>query len=454
MRLTLVQKVLLSIVVLFLVTSSALSLVVASQIKEAYLSEQKRNVAEFVQKQARQHLNKTDFQTNDAATLPRFITYQDEIITPEIVRVKIYDTKGIVLYSDEKELIGQYLFAEEPDELKEILEGNIVAGIATPSKTENIYERQYGQLLEIYTPIAFDNSGVVGIVETYYQLNVLNGEILKSQLYLIGSIAVFFTILLVLLFLIVKRASRTLIEQDKQLKADILKEQEYSSLKNEFIKMSSHQLRTPASAIKWSLEILADEKNSTFSADQRELLKSIGASTESLISIIDNSLTISDIKPDYFVLEEDTYSLLDLTRDALKNREKKIGEKKLIIELTPSQSLSNINLRKDAMNLVVGKLIDNAIDYTPVGGKINVFISQKDKRQYFEIRDTGIGIPESDQAKIFDKLFRAGNSIDQKNVGSGLSLYIVKKIVDGYTGKIRFISNQSGSSFVFEIPTI
>lgn len=453
MKLSLVKKVLISVIVLFIVTAAILSYAVANQIRQAYLSEQKRNVAEFVEKQARQHLSKEDFQTkNIAATLPKFAVYQNEIITLQIVRVKIYNTKGIVIYSDQKELIGQNLFADDPNELSEILQGNVVADIAKPDKAENIYEKQYKQLLEIYTPIKFDDSNIVGVVEVYYQLDVLNSEIFKSQTYLVASIGFIFAILFVVIFFIVKKASKTIIEQDKQLKVDIQKVSEYASLKDEFIRMSSHQLRTPASAIKWSVELLKDASTGKMSEEQNKLLESIDISNESLIAIVDNLLIVSDIKQDYFILEKEAYALLGVTQEVLKNKEEKIKKKNLTVTVTSSQYVKNITLRKDAIKKVVSNLLDNAIDYTPAKGNITIQITQKEANVAFEITDTGIGIPENEKTKVFDKFFRASNSIEQKNVGSGLSLYIVKKILEGYNGKIWLESNKNGSKFIFEIP--
>ncbi|HKY74144.1 MAG TPA: HAMP domain-containing sensor histidine kinase, partial [Patescibacteria group bacterium] len=440
MKLTLVQKVLISIVSLFVATSVILSVIVSMQIKQTYLDEQKRNVVDFARKQVQQHLTLADFQSTDfsptSPTTTRFKAYQDEILTPEIVRIKIYNTKGIVLYSDQKDLIGQYLFAEEPEELQEILEGNIVAEIAKPDKKENIYEKQYKQLLEIYTPIYFGNSTVVGIVETYYNLDLLNNDILLSQIFLVVSIALIFLILFVLLFLIVQRASRTIIEQDKQLQEDILKEREYSSLKDEFIRMSSHQLRTPATAIKWSVEALNDESIGKINEKQNTLLQSILSNTNTLISIVNNLITAAHIKPDYFVFEKDGYSLYDVTQEIVKARAEEIEKKKITVTIAPNSGITMIHPKKEAIETVVHFLVDNAVDYTADGGTVSISIVQKEKMQYFEIKDSGIGIPDKDKEKIFDKLFRASNSIDKKNAGSGLSLFIAKRIIEGFGGKI------------------
>lgn len=453
MKITLVQKVLLSVIALFIAASALVSIVVARQIKQAYVSEQKRNVADIVRRQAKQHLALTDFRGHNPSVLPRFIAYQNEIITQEIVRIKIYDTAGVVLYSDQAELIGQNLFAEEPGELKEILRGTVVADISKPNKKENVYEKQYAQLLEIYTPISFDNSGVVGIIEIYYNLDVLSGEILRAQTYIVATIASVFAVLFSLLFIIVRRASHTIIRQDKQLQEDIRKEQEYSSLKDEFIRLSSHQLRTPASAIKWSVELLSDESTGTRNEQQKKLIQSIRVNTETLISIINNFLVVADIKPDYFVFEKDSYALVDITEQTINIMEEKIKKKNLTVTVVPVQTIQQITPRKDAVEKVITILLDNALDYTPEGGKITIRISQKGTRQQFAITDTGIGIPQGEQGKIFDKLFRASNSIEQKNAGSGLSLYIAKKIIEGYAGTMWFASGKNGSTFTFEIPT-
>lgn len=453
MKLTLVQKVLISVIFLFIVTSSVLSIAVASQIKQAYLGEQKRNVAEFVQKQALQHLNSTLFNTNDYESIfSKFLEFQNEIITKEIVRIKIYNTKGVVLYSDQKDLIGQNLFAEEPEELKEILLGNVIAGISKPDKKENIYEKQYNQLLEIYTPIFFEDTGVAGVIEVYYNLDLLSSEILQSQTYLIISIGLIFTILFILLFILVKNASRKIIEQDKQLQIDIKKEQEYSSLKDEFIRLSSHQLRTPASAIKWTVEVLNDNDTGQLNADQKKLLETITESTNTLVSIVDNFLVVADIKPDYFTLEKSAYPLSDLIAEILKNKTDKFNHKNLNVTFNLSHGLNKINLKKEALTRVINILIDNAIDYSRKNGNILIELSQINNKQQFLIKDNGIGIPMNEQTKIFDKLFRASNSIEQKNSGSGLSLFIAKQIIEGYSGKIWFVSNKNGSAFTFEIP--
>jgi signal transduction histidine kinase len=454
MKLTLTQKVVASVICVSLIASALTGWLVAKEVKNVYLSEQQRNVADLVQNQARIQLRSADFQVSQAElNQPRFATYSKSIATSKVVRVKIYDTNGIVLYSDEAELIGQKLFGEEEEELREILSGQVVADISKPNKKENAFESQFGELLEIYVPISFNTNEVVGIVETYFQLDLLNKSILKSQLYLVTSILSIFLLLLITLFLLVRKASQTLLKQSAQLKKDIEKEKEYSAIKDEFIEMSSHQLRTPASAIKWLLELFTEQTKPSLNKEQREALDSIKTNNELLISIVNNLLIVSSIKPDYFTFENKPYNLAELINEVLKNNKQKIKSKQIQLTLKTADDLPQISIKKSALLLVLKSLIENALDYTPPAGTITILVTVKNKHFLsLTISDTGIGVPQSEQTHLFDKFFRAKNAVEQKNVGSGLGLYIAKKIAQGYKGDIQFSPLVKGSQFILELP--
>lgn len=451
MKYNLVRRILLLVIALFIGTSALLGILVSIQMKHAFLEEQKRSIAEIVQHRVKLHLNKEYFQSNNTnSNLPKFIEFKDEMLSSNIVRIKIYDSDGVVLYSDAPQLIGQKLFSDEPSVLQEILSGKVVADISNPNKTEDIYEKNFGQLLEIYVPIYFDNNNqVAGIIEVYYKVDILQHAIKQSQIILIAYICIIFAILFLFLYLIVRRASRKLLEQDRQLKKDIQKEKEYSSLKDEFITMSSHQLRTPASAIKWSLELLREGE---LSEDQKKLVDSSNLNNEKLIVIVNNLITASGIKSDYFTFEKKGYSLKKTVTELLKSKEQLIDKKKTTVNLNAPDNLAEINIKTSAITKITNILIDNAIIYTKTGGKIDIQITQSNDRQKFLIKDNGIGIPAKEQSKVFEKFFRASNAIEQSNVGSGLSLYIARTIVEGYEGKIGFESNKEGSMFIFEIP--
>lgn len=453
-RISLLQKVILSVVLLLFLALAIQVVFVSLQIQSIYLNTQKNNIAQFVQKQALQHLRPTDFHANPPSLKEaQFEQFTEEITTDEIVRVKIYNTEGVVLYSDEKSLIGQKLFQGEEDELAEILDGTVVAEIADLNKEENVFEKQYGKLLEIYTPIYFGDSRVEGIVESYYRLDILDQEIVKSQLYSVIELFAVFAILSVVLFGILKNASRQLVEQKKQLEIDVAKEKEYSKLKAEFISLASHQLRTPAASVHWSLELIKDEM-ATLTKNQKAAVESSYENIETLISIVNRMLTVAKIKPDYFTFEPSPYRFDRFLGEVLKQKSKALTNKQLDLKIKQQETSYMITIQKEALSIILNSLIDNAIVYSKPGATITITLSKPTSSKLrFDIKDTGIGIPLNEHKKVFQEFFRAKNSIEQKNAASGLSLYIVKKIIDGYGEKISFISSPSGTTFSFTLST-
>ena len=235
---------------------------------------------------------------------------------------------------------------------------------------------------------------------------------------------------------------------------DVTHEKELDHAKDEFINLSSHQLRTPASTIKWSIELLREDGVGLLNKEQQELLESIDLSNEKTISIIGNLLLISKMQPHYFRFDQVGNSVEELVRDTLE-KTTAIEKKKLLVHTQFSRNLKKTLIRKEALEVIIKNLIGNAVDYTPDGGKITIALTQPgDNTQRFTITDTGIGIPKKEQPMVFGKFFRASNAIEQKNVGSGLGLHLVKKIIDGYKGSVSFESSSKGSIFTIEIPTV
>ena len=140
--------------------------------------------------------------------------------------------------------------------------------------------------------------------------------------------------------------------------------------------------------------------------------------------------------------------------------------KKLISRFKPFVLASNIEIKFEAgenlpqvftdahqIEIVIENLFDNAIRYAKGGGEIKIKLEQRDKTLYFEIKDTGVGIPKDDQKFIFQKFFRSENAIRQQTQGSGLGLFIAKSIIERFHGQIGFESEENkGSTFWFTLP--
>jgi signal transduction histidine kinase len=433
-KLSLTQKVALTSIFLFFLTSASVGYLVSTSIRNAYLTEQQREIALSVQNQAHRHLTADDFKkiNND-----NFRDFRMEISTPDTVRIKVYDTNGVILFSDKEELIGQ-VDTTDNKEFDDALRGLTTANISKPDKEENIYEQSFDELLEIYVPIVFDDSTVTGVVETYIQLSSLTIEIKNSQIKATILSAAIISSAFIILFIIVKNASKTLIKQDKQLKLDIEKEREYSSLKDEFINLASHQLRTPATGIKWAIET--------------NDLKTAKLKTDEMITIINSLLTLSELKPDYYKYEKKAFSLTQLLEKILREKRKSAQEKKQDIIFEADNGDFQTKIKKEAVTKIFNVLVQNAIDYSKKDSQIKILLKKSPKKIIFEILDHGIGIPEPERSKVFEKFFRASNAIEGRNAGSGLSLYIASTIARGFKGKLSYKSINKGTKFVLELP--
>ncbi len=116
--------------------------------------------------------------------------------------------------------------------------------------------------------------------------------------------------------------------------------------------------------------------------------------------------------------------------------------------------MPQVSIDVEKVKLAIQNLFENAIHYTPSGGKILISLESKDKQVQFSIKDTGIGIPEDQQHRVFSKFFRASNVLRKETEGTGLGLFIAKNIIEAHNGKIWFESKEDkGSTFYFTIPT-
>jgi len=220
---------------------------------------------------------------------------------------------------------------------------------------------------------------------------------------------------------------------------DVSRHKELSRAKTDFVNIASHQLRTPLSIIKWYLDYLISGDAGSINDEQKKYLTEAYRGNERLIELVNGLLDVSRIDLGTFSIKPELVDITAIVEKAIEKFANLIKKNKLIIK-KEVEGMPKINLDPRLTEITFEHIISNSIKYTPAGGVIKIIIKKDNKNALIEISDTGCGIPEEQQPKIFSKLFRAENAKKMESVGTGLGLYVVKAIMDKSGGKIWFKS--------------
>jgi signal transduction histidine kinase len=223
--------------------------------------------------------------------------------------------------------------------------------------------------------------------------------------------------------------------------------------KDEFVSIASHQLRTPLTALKGYTGMLLDEDAGPINDKQREYLKEIKNANDRMIDLITALLNVSRVDLGVFVVEPESVDLKKVAESVLSELEMKIKEKGLKMSTSFEKNIPLVKADLKITRMIFQNLLTNAVKYTPARGSVSLNIKKDGSAILISVSDTGYGIPEDAQSKIFTKMFRADNARLKDPSGTGLGLYIVKATVEQTGGKIWFKSKENkGSTFYFTIP--
>jgi signal transduction histidine kinase len=228
---------------------------------------------------------------------------------------------------------------------------------------------------------------------------------------------------------------------------------ELDQAKDEFISMASHQLRTPLTTIKGYLSMMQEGDAGKLTPAQEEFVGYAFGSSERMVNLISDLLNVSRLSAGRFLIQTKPTDMVAMIRDEVRQLETHASAKhiKLIFE-PPPHSLPPAEIDDNKTRQVVMNFIDNAIYYTQAG-EVRVMLEQSGDKVRLEVHDTGIGVPEKARKKLFSKFFRADNAQVVRPDGTGLGLYLAKRVVEDQGGTILFNSVEGkGSMFGFELP--
>jgi signal transduction histidine kinase len=237
----------------------------------------------------------------------------------------------------------------------------------------------------------------------------------------------------------------------QRLLADITKLQQVDSLKNEFITITSHNLRTPLTIIKGNIDLL---KTSSLPQETAKIIRSISRSAARLGSFAEDMLTIASIEANNEAFEMQDITITDLVSNNLRESfDSAAAQKGIALNWRINDPAAVVNVSSEHIRAVIRNLLDNAIKFTDQAGQVDFSIALHDSALVITVHDTGIGISADEQNKLFTKFHRGTNIMEYDYAGTGIGLYVTKLITEAQHGSIKVASELGkGSTFTVSFP--
>ncbi len=240
-------------------------------------------------------------------------------------------------------------------------------------------------------------------------------------------------------------------EATAKLKRSNDKLKEMDETKDEFISMASHQLRTPLTSVKGYLSMVLEGDAGKVPENQKQLLNQAYISAQRMVYLIADLLNVSRLKTGKFIIDATPTDLVEMVESEISQLSEVAKSRKISLEFNQPKEFPLLSLDETKTRQVVMNFIDNAIYYTPSGGKIKVELKTDRYHAYFLVKDNGLGVPKDEQPHLFTKFYRAKNAQKARPDGTGLGLFMAKKVISEQGGSILFESTEGkGSTFGFK----
>lgn len=236
----------------------------------------------------------------------------------------------------------------------------------------------------------------------------------------------------------------------KKLQETNVKLRALDETKDDFISMASHQLRTPLTSVKGYLSMVLEGDAGEVSPQEKAMLQQAFFSAQRMVYLIADLLNVSRLKTGKFIIEPTKVNLATVVGQEIEQLKETAKSRQLTLSYDQPKNFPEVMLDETKTRQVIMNFVDNAIYYTPAGGQITVKLMDSPATIELRVQDNGIGVPKSEQHHLFTKFYRAGNARKARPDGTGLGLFMAKKVIAAQGGSIVFESQEGkGSTFGF-----
>jgi signal transduction histidine kinase len=241
-------------------------------------------------------------------------------------------------------------------------------------------------------------------------------------------------------------------ERTNDLQTALAKLSELSQLKSNFISNISHELRTPLTHIKGYLDLFADESLGSLTVAQKNAMDVLLRAEGRLEQLIDDLIRFTLAERGEFTLHLGNFTIAELIKPGIERSARAAQNREISIDIIIPDGLPSVKADDEKISWVILQLLDNAIKFTPKGGRVLIAAEPENDLVIFSVTDTGIGIPKERFGELFEPFHQLDSSERRKYGGTGLGLALVNKIIDAHGSTIRIKSEVGvGTRFEFSL---
>jgi PAS domain S-box-containing protein len=240
----------------------------------------------------------------------------------------------------------------------------------------------------------------------------------------------------------------------EELQASMLERaQDLDRAKSDFVSRISHELRSPLTSVLGYLELLGEGDPGPLTREQQRMLEVMGRNGRRLLALIEDLLLLSRIEAGTVTVTYEPVRMEPIIRNVCDSFEHAISTAHLNVRLDVQPGVE-LNGDPAQLQRLVANLVSNAVKFTPPGGEVDILCHRDADEVIVQVHDTGIGVPEDEQARLFTRFFRSSISMERETQGTGLGLFIVKHVAEAHGGMVGAVSAPGiGSTFTVRLPS-